>query len=42
MKKIITVALTGCYFFANAQNAGIGVVTPTAKLSIFANGIELT
>lgn len=41
-KKLFSLHLLAATFFANAQNAGIGVITPTAKLSFFANGIELT
>ena len=40
-KKIILLHLLAATFFANAQNVGIGVVTPNAKLSISVNGTEL-
>jgi microcystin-dependent protein len=41
-KKLLLLHLLAVAFFANAQNVGIGVVTPAAKLSISTNGIELT
>jgi hypothetical protein len=43
MKKIlILLQFLATSLFAHAQNVGIGLTNPTAKLSIAANGIELT
>lgn len=40
-KKLLLLHLLTTTFFANAQNVGIGVTTPNAKLSISVNGTEL-